>query len=91
MLLLLSLLCWWQIKLLTSALWQEGKSSAAWMLDKASMTLKLQTVQVATSDNNETVISNGLRPGMMADSGGMHLLSWDQKVTIYEEKAPTSQ
>ena len=61
------------------------------MLDKASMTLKLQTVQVATADDNETVISSGLRPSMMAVSAGVHALSWDQKVTSYEEKAPTSQ
>ena len=91
MLLLISLLCWWQIKLPTSGLRQKGKSSAVWVLDKASMTLKLQAEQVATADSNEAVISSGLLHGGMVVSAGVHVLSPGQKVRIYQEKAPSGQ
>ena len=79
------------IKLPTSALRQEGKSSAVWVLDKASMTLKSQAVQIATADGNEAVIASGLQPGMLVVSAGVHVLSPGQKVTIYQEKAPSGQ
>ena len=79
------------IKLPTSALRQEGKSSAVWVLDKASMTLKSQAVQVATADGNEAVIASGLLPGMLVVSAGVHVLSPGQKVTIYQEKVLPGQ
>lgn len=79
------------IKLPTSALLQVGKTSAVWVLDKASMTIKSQAVQVATADGNEAVISSGLQPGMLVVSAGVHVLSPGQKVTIYQEKVAASQ
>ena len=79
------------IKLPTSALRQEGKSSAVWVLEKASMTIKSQVVQIATADGNEAVIANGLQPGMLVVSAGVHVLSAGQKVTIYQDKVPTGQ
>lgn len=74
------------IKLPTSALRQDGKSSAVWVLDQASMTVKLQPVQIATADGNEVVLAGGLQPGMQVVSTGTHVLSPGQKVTIYKEK-----
>lgn len=74
------------IKLPTSALRQEGQASAVWLLDKASMTVKSQTVQIATADGNEAVIAAGLQPGMVVVSAGVHVLSPGQKVTIYQQK-----
>ena len=79
------------IKLPTSALRQEGKSSAVWVLEKASMTIKSQVVQIATADGNEAVIANGLLPGMLVVSAGVHVLSAGQKVTIYQDKVPSGQ
>ncbi len=79
------------IKLPTSALRQEGKGTAVWVLDKASMTLKSQPVQVATADGNEAVIASGLQPGLLVVSAGVHVLSAGQKVTIYEEKVTSAQ
>jgi RND family efflux transporter MFP subunit len=76
------------IKLPTSALRQEGGATAVWVLDKASMTLRSQPIQVATADGNEAVIASGLQPGMLVVSAGVHVLSQGQKVTIYEEKVP---
>ena len=79
------------IKLPTTALRQEGKASAVWVLDTVSMTLKSQAVQVATADGNDAVIASGLQPGMLVVSAGVHVLSPGQKVTIYQDKTPVEQ
>ena len=74
------------LKLPTSALRKEGKGTAVWVLDKASMTVRSQPVQVATADGNEAVIGSGLAPGMLVVVAGVHVLSPGQKVSIYKEK-----
>lgn len=74
------------IKIPTSALRQDGKGSAVWVLDKATMTLRSQPVQVATADGNEAVIGAGLQPGMTIVSAGVHVLAPGQKVSIWQEK-----
>jgi membrane fusion protein, multidrug efflux system len=76
------------IKLPTSALRQDGQASAVWVLDPASMTVRSQTVLIATADGNEAVIASGLQPGMRVVSAGVHVLSPGQKVTIYQQKSP---
>jgi membrane fusion protein, multidrug efflux system len=78
------------IKLPTSALRKEGQGSAVWVVDKATMTVKSQPVQIATADGNDAVISGGLQPGMLVVSAGVHVLSPGQKVTIYQEKTSQS-
>jgi RND family efflux transporter MFP subunit len=75
------------IKLPTSALRQDGQSSAVWVLDTSSMTVKLQPIQIATADGNDVIVAGGLQPGMQVVSAGVHVLSPGQKVTIYREKA----
>lgn len=75
------------IKLPTSALVQSGKSTAVWVLDRASMTVKLQPITVATADGNEAVVADGLQPGMQVVTAGVHVLSPGQKVSIYKEKS----
>ncbi|MDB5914978.1 MAG: putative periplasmic linker protein [Ramlibacter sp.] len=74
------------IKVPTSALRQEGQGSAVWLLDRATMTLKSQPVQVATADGNDAVISAGLLPGMVIVSAGVHVLAAGQKVSVWQEK-----
>jgi membrane fusion protein, multidrug efflux system len=74
------------IKLPTSALRKEGPGTAVWVLDKSTMTLVSQPVQIAGADGNEAVISAGLQPGMLVVSAGVHALSPGQKVAIYQEK-----
>ena len=74
------------IKLPTSAFRQEGASSAVWVLDPATLTVKLQPVQIATADGNDVVVASGLTPGMQVVVAGVHVLSPGQKVTIYKEK-----
>lgn len=75
------------IKLPTSALRQEGQQTAVWVLDPASMTVKVQAVVVATADGNDAVIAAGLQPGQQVVVAGVHVLSPGQKVTIYQDKA----
>lgn len=77
------------IKLPTSALRQDGASTAVWVFDPGSMSVKLQPVTVATADGNEVVLSAGLQPGMQVVSAGVHVLSPGQKVSLYKEKPAT--
>jgi RND family efflux transporter MFP subunit len=77
------------IKLPTSALRKEGQGTAVWVLDKSTMTVRSQPVQIATADGNDAVIASGLQPGMLVVSAGVHVLSPGQKVAIYQER--TSQ
>jgi RND family efflux transporter MFP subunit len=72
------------IKLPTSAFFKDGNASAVWVLDTASMTVKLTPVQIATADGNEVVVSSGLQAGMQVVSAGVHVLSPGQKVSLYQ-------
>jgi membrane fusion protein, multidrug efflux system len=72
------------IKLPTTALRQEGNVTAVWVLDKASMTVNSQVIQVATADGNDVVVAGGLTPGLLVVSAGVHVLSPGQKVSIYQ-------
>lgn len=74
------------IKLPTSALRQEGQGSAVWVLDRASMTVRSQPVQIASADGNEAVVATGLEPGMLVVSAGVHVLAPGQKVRIHDER-----
>jgi hypothetical protein len=57
-----------------------------WVLDKSTMTVRSQPVQVATADGNEAVIGAGVTPGMQVVVAGVHVLSPGQKVTIYQPR-----
>lgn len=78
------------IKLPTSALRKDGQGTAVWVLDRSTMTLASQPVQLASADGNEAVISAGLRPGMLVVSAGVHVLSSGQKVAIYQDRTAQS-
>lgn len=75
------------IKVPTSALRQDGQGSAVWVLDRQSMTVRSQPVQVATADGNDAVISSGLQPGVVIVTAGVHVLAPGQKVSVWQEKA----
>ena len=79
------------IKLPTTALRQEGTSTAVWVYDADTGTVRSQTVQVATADGNEAVIADGLVPGMQVVSTGVHVLTPGQKVRIFEQKPAPGQ
>ncbi len=76
------------IKIPTSALKKEGQNAAVWVVEKGKdgMTVRSQTVQIATADGNEIVIGGGLEPGMLVVSAGVHVLQQGQKVTIFQDK-----
>lgn len=72
------------LKLPTTALWRNAQATSVWVLDKASMTLKPQVVQIAAADGNEVVVTAGLQPGMLVVSAGVHVLAAGEKVTLYQ-------
>ncbi|NMM06836.1 efflux RND transporter periplasmic adaptor subunit [Polaromonas sp.] len=72
------------IKLPTTALFQMGQSTAVWLLDPASMTVKAQVIELAATDGNDVIVTAGLQPGMRVVSAGAHVLSAGQKVSIYQ-------
>jgi RND family efflux transporter MFP subunit len=84
------------IKLPTSALLREANGSAVWILDSATMTVKLKPIDIATADGNEVVVRSGLQPGMQVVVAGVHVLQPGQKVSLYQAAradapvAPTS-
>lgn len=71
---------------LTALMQQQGRS-AVWLLDKASMTVKVQPVDVAGADGNTVVVSEGLSPGQVVVTAGVHTLTPGQKVKFYEAPA----
>jgi len=75
------------LKVPTSALRQEGQGSAVWVLDKSTMTVRSQPVEVMTADGNEAVIARGLESGMLVVAAGVHVLQPGQKVTIYQDRS----
>lgn len=79
------------IKLPTTALRQEGGSTAVWLYDPATSTVKSQTIEIATADGNEAVVASGLTPGVQVVATGVHVLSPGQKVTIYQPKSTLEQ
>ena len=72
------------IKLPTSALMRDGSKAAVWILDTATMTVKLQPIVIATADGNDVIIGSGLVPGMQVVVAGVHVLQAGQKVTLYQ-------
>ena len=79
------------VKLPTSAFRQDGQNSSVWVLDTATMTVKPQTVVIATADGNDVVVASGLQPGIQVVVAGVHVLSPGQKVTIYKDKTAAAQ
>jgi RND family efflux transporter MFP subunit len=78
------------LRLPTSALKQEGQSTVVWVLNPSSMTVSTKPVQIATADGNDVVIAAGLTPGELVVVAGVHVLSPNQKVSLYKENVPVS-
>lgn len=70
-------------KLPLTAIMQQQGQTAVWVLDPASMTVKVQPVVVAGADGNEVVVSSGLSPGQLVVTAGVHVLTPGQKVKHY--------
>jgi len=74
---------------LTAVMQQQGQN-AVWVVDPASMTVKVQPVAVAGADGNTMVIAGGLAPGQTVVTAGVHALSPGQKVRLYSAPAAAS-
>ena len=70
-------------KLPLSALREEQGKSTVWLVDRASMTVQPQAVQVVGGEGNEAVIGAGLSPGQVVVTAGVHVLHPGQKVRFY--------
>lgn len=75
------------IMLPTSALWHDNGGSAVWVLERDSMTVRAQPVQVTAADGNRVVVASGLEPGMQVVTAGVHVLTAGQKVTVYQPRS----
>lgn len=63
-----------------SALTQQGRSPAVWIVDPAKSTVSLRNVDILRFDPDEVVISQGLEPGDIIVSGGIQTLHPGQLV-----------
>jgi RND family efflux transporter MFP subunit len=70
-------------KLPLAALKEEQGRSVVWVVDRTSMTVQPQPVQVAGADGNEAVIAGGLSAGQVVVTAGVHVLNPGQKVKFY--------
>jgi RND family efflux transporter MFP subunit len=78
------------LRLPTSALKQEGQSTVVWVLNPSSMTVSTKPVQIATADGNDVVVAAGLTPGEQVVVAGVHVLSPNQRVSLYKENVAVS-
>jgi len=74
----------------TSALKQEGQNTVVWVLDPGTMTVTTRPVQIATADGNDVVVAAGLSPGEQVVVAGVHVLTANQKVKLFQENTPVS-
>lgn len=71
------------IKLPLQALYGQGGQSHVWLVDKASMTVRLQPVTQGAAEGNLVVITQGVQAGDVVVTAGVHVLSKGQKVRLY--------
>ncbi|MBC7939259.1 MAG: efflux RND transporter periplasmic adaptor subunit, partial [Chitinophagaceae bacterium] len=72
---------------LSAVMRQEGRT-AVWLVDRDSMTVRVQPVAVAGADGNSVVVASGLTPGQVVVTAGVHVLSPGQKVKFFEALPP---
>jgi RND family efflux transporter MFP subunit len=72
---------------LTAVMQQQGQT-AVWIVDPASMTVKVQGITVAGADGNEVIVNSGLGAGQLVVTAGVHTLNPGQKVKLYRESTP---
>lgn len=75
------------VRLPLSAVMQQQGSSAVWLLDRGTMTVRSQAVVLSGADGNQVVVGQGLVPGQVVVTAGVHTLTAGQKVQLYEAAA----
>lgn len=71
---------------LTALTQQQGKT-AVWLVDPSTMTVRVQPVAVAGADGNAVLVAEGLKPGQVVVTAGVHVLTPGQKVKFFEAPA----
>lgn len=71
------------IKLPLAAVFEHQGKSSVWLLDKATMTVRTQAIQVAGAEGNQVLVAGGLSPGQQVVSAGVHVLTPGQRVALY--------
>jgi multidrug efflux pump subunit AcrA (membrane-fusion protein) len=70
-------------KLPLSAVTEQGGKTSVWLVDKASMTVRAQPVEVLGAEGNTVLVSSGVSPGHIVVTAGVHVLTAGQKVKFY--------
>jgi RND family efflux transporter MFP subunit len=75
------------VRLPLAAVMQQQGAPAVWVVDRSSMTVKVQPVAVAGAEGNVVLVAGGLTPGQTVVTAGVHVLTPGQKVKLYENGA----
>lgn len=78
------------MRLPLAAVAQSQGRTVVWLLDKATLTVRPQAIEVAGADANSVVVGAGLEPGQVVVTAGVHVLTAGQKVKLYVEPAASS-
>jgi hypothetical protein len=76
------------IKLPLHAVFGKGQQSTVWLVDRNTMTVRQQPITLGGADGNLIVVSQGLAPGDVVVTAGVHTLTPGQKVRWYNEPVP---
>ena len=75
-------------KLPLTAVTQLQGGTAVWLLDRPTMTVRVQPVVVAGAEGNAVLVASGLSPGQTVVTAGVHVLTPGQKVKLFEPPGP---
>ncbi len=75
------------IRLPLAAVAEAQGKSVVWLLDKATMTVRPQAIEVGGANGNHVLVTAGLSPGQSVVTAGVHTLTPGQKVKLYVEPA----
>ncbi len=67
-----------------SAVMRQQGQVVVWVLEPASMTVKLQSIVVGGADGNSVMVASGLQPGQRVVTAGVHTLTPGQKVKLFD-------
>ena len=71
------------IKLPLAAVFEQQGKSHVWLLDRATMTVRAQAIQVVGAEGNQIIVGSGLAPGQHVVTAGVHVLTAGQKVSFF--------
>jgi RND family efflux transporter MFP subunit len=73
------------VRLPLQSLVERQGATQVWLLDTQTMTVALQPVRIEGADGNEALVVEGLTPGQVVVTAGVHVLTPGQKVRLYRE------